>query len=181
MPDKITDHGPGIAEPAMPSFVRQISNGQGDLVPCFDFWAPTTTGFAPLDYDLGRQHCRAALACARQLGSANLLLYVVMAMHGRPVGDIERGFIAELILPALAGRIPPFVSDEVMREVASVGGDIEALRASEAFMARAINGSGANPELFYNYVVELVSGPQSQWIAAAIYLLVGAALNGSQH
>jgi hypothetical protein len=116
-----------------------------------------------------------------QRGSANLLLYVVMAMHGRPVGDVERGFIAELIGPALPGRISPFVSDDVMQEIANAGADIETLREQEQFMAWALPYGRINPELFLNYVVELVSAGQGQCIGAAICLLVGAALNRSLH
>ncbi len=183
MRDKSTNPGCRIGDASlgMPSFVRQLSNDEGDLTACFDFWAPATTGYGPLDYDLGRQHCRSAMACARQLGSANLLLYVVIAMHGRPLGDIDRGFIAELISPALVGAIPPLVSDELMLEIAKEGADIEALREQEQFMARALPYGRVNPELFFNYVVGLVSGDAGPWIGAAVYLLVGAALNGGLH
>lgn len=183
MPNKSTNPGCGIDDPAMPSFIRQLRDpdGAADLAGCFDYWSPAITGYAPLDIDLGRQHCKAAMACARQLGSANLLLYVVMAMHGRPVGDVERGFLAELISPALVGRIPAFVPDEVMQAIARDGGDVGALRRREAFMARAIDHCRNNPGPFCDYVIDLISGRHGEGIGAAICLLVGAALNGGLH
>src|ERR1700694_4933026 len=118
MPDKSTIDGCRSIDrfPGLPSFVRQLRDPDGcHVADCFDHWAPqTVTGCPAVDHYLGRQHCRAALAYSRQIGTANFLLFVVMTMLGRPVGDIERGFIAELILPALTGLIPPFVPDEVM-------------------------------------------------------------------
>jgi hypothetical protein len=40
---------------------------------------------------------------------------------------------------------------------------------------------GRFPELFYNYVLELISGGQGESIGAAVYLLVGAAFSGVLH
>jgi hypothetical protein len=170
----ITDMGP-------PSFVRQLRevDDMENLVACFDLWAPTVTGYAPLDHDLGRQHCRAALAYSHSIGTANFLLYVVMAFSGRPLGNLEHGFIAELVESAKIGRLPPLVSDSLMAEVARLGANIEAMREQEQFMLRALSVSCGHPELFYNYVVELISSGES--IGAAVYLLAGAAFSGVLH
>jgi hypothetical protein len=167
-----------ITDMGLPSFVRQLRevDDMENLVACFDLWAPTITGYAPLDHDLGRQHCRAALAYSHSIGTANFLLYVVMAFSGRRLGNLEHGFIAELIESAKIGRLPPLVSDELMAEVAVLGANIEAMREQEQFMLYALPVGHLHPELFYNYVVELISG--GEWIGAAAYLLVGAAFSG---
>jgi hypothetical protein len=183
MTDKSTIEGFGTAEqfPGLPSFVRQLCEmSEGvDAIDCFDHWAPPNiTGYAPLDFDLGRQHCLSALEYSRQIGTASFLLYVVMAMRGREPGDIEQGFIAELIAPALRGRIPPFVLETANGELAALGVDLSAFRQNEAFMARALGGSSTMPDLFFGYVIELVSNPRNDAIGGAIYLLAGAALNG---
>lgn len=186
MTDNSTNLETGIADrfPGLPSFVRQIRDydGSQDTADCFDHWSPlTVTGHGPTDWDLGRQHCQAAMAYSRQIGSATFLLYVLMSIHGRPAGNIEHGFIAELISPALNGRVPPIVPESNMQELAATGADIAALRAGEAFMARALRGSSSMPDLFYGYVLELISSPRDCWIGAAVYMLAGAALNGSLH
>lgn len=186
MNDESTNEGFGIVDrfTGLPSFVRQFRayDGSQDTADCFDHWAPQTiTGHAHTDFDLGRQHCRAAMAYSREISSADFLLYVVMTMHGRPVGDIERGFIAELVAPALKGRIPPIVPESVMDEMASAGAEVAALREGEAFMALALKGSSDKSELFFNYVLELISSRQDEWIGTAIYLFVRAALNGGLH
>jgi hypothetical protein len=172
-----------IADLGLPSFVRQLRevDDMENLVACFDLWAPTVTGYAPLDHDLGRQHCRAALAYSHSIGSANFMLYVVMAFSGRPLGNLEHGFIAELVESAKIGRLPPLVSDGLMAEVAVLGADIETMREHEEFMFRALSVGRLHPELFYNYVVELISGGQGESIGAAVYLLVGAAFSGVLH
>jgi hypothetical protein len=172
-----------ITDMGLPSFVRQLRevDDMENLVACFDLWAPTVTGYAPLDHDLGRQHCRAALAYSHSLGTANFLLYVVMAFSGRPLGNLEHGFIAELVESAKIGRLPPPVSDGLMAEVAILGANIEAMREHEEFMFRALPVGRIHPELFYNYVVELISGGQGESIGAAVYLLVGAAFSGVLH
>jgi hypothetical protein len=172
-----------ITDLGLPSFVRQLCEVEGieNAVACFDLWAPTVTGYAPLDHDLGRQHCRAALAYSHSIGTANFLLYVVMAFSGRPLGDLEQGFIAELVGSAKIGRLPPLVSDGLMADVAILGADIEAMREHEQFMLRVLPLGRVHPELFYNYVVELISGGQGESIGAAVYLLVGAALSGVLH
>ena len=66
-----------------------------------------------------------------------------------------------------------------MAEVARLGADIEAMREQEQFMLYALPLARVHPELFYNYVVELISGEES--IGAAVYLLVGAAFSGVLH
>ena len=80
-----------ITDMGLPSFVRQLRevDDMENLVACFDLWAPTVTGYAPLDHDLGRQHCRAALAYSHSIGTANFPLYVVMAfiVPEEPAGD----------------------------------------------------------------------------------------------
>jgi hypothetical protein len=186
MANTTTDDDIRLAEPypGLPSFVRQIRemSPDGQVADCFDHWSPgETTGHGTLDIELGRQHCLSAMAYSRQIGSATFLLYVIMAMQGRPVGDIERGFIAELVSPALRGRIPPIVPETAMPELAAMGVDIAVFRETEAFMATALEGSGAMPDLFLNYVLELISNPRDSWIGGAIYLLVGTALNGGLH
>jgi hypothetical protein len=170
-----------ITDMGLPSFVRQLRevDNMENLFACFDHWAPTVTGYAPLDHDLGRQHCRSALAYSHSIGTANFLLYVVMAFSGRPLGNLEHGFIAELVESAKIGRLPPLVSDSLMAEVARLGADIEAMREQEQFMLYALPLARVHPELFYNYVVELISGEES--IGAAVYLLVGAAFSGVLH
>lgn len=97
------------------------------------------------------------------------------------MGDIEQGFIAELISPALRGRIPPFVPETANGELAALGVDLSAFRENEAFMARALGGSSTMPDLFFKYVIDLVSNPRDDAIGGGVYLLVGAALNGSLH
>jgi hypothetical protein len=42
-----------ITDMGLPSFVRQLREVDDNLVACFDLWAPTVTGYAPLDHDLG--------------------------------------------------------------------------------------------------------------------------------
>ena len=184
MTDQSINEGFRTAEqfPGLPSFIRQIREmDEGvDAVDCFDHWAPPhITGYAPVDFDLGRQHCLSALEYSRQIGTVSFLLYVVMAMRGRESGDIEQGFIAELISPALMARIPPFVPETANGELAALGVDLSAFREHEAFMARALRGCSAMPHLFFKYVIELVSNPGNDAIGGAIYLLVGAALTGS--
>ncbi len=185
MTDNSTNPDIGTADhfPGLPSFVRQFRpyDGSQDTADCFDHWAPTITGHESTDWDLGRQHCQAALAYSRQIGSPTFLLYVVMTMHGRPVGDIERGFLAALVAPALSGRVPPIVPDYVMQEMAATGSNVAALREAEAFMALALQRSADKASLFFRYVVELICSPQEQWIGAAVYMLVRAALNGGLH
>jgi hypothetical protein len=167
--------------PGLPSFVRQLRewDGSQNTMECFDHWAPEgLTGCPAIDHETGRQHCRAAMAFSRQLGGATFLLFVVMAMQGRAIGDIERGFIAELVGPALAGRKPLPVSDEVMREVEADGSDVGRLRELEGHMGLILDYCRDKPGPFYDYVLDLVAGAEGQWIGAAICMLAGAALNG---
>jgi hypothetical protein len=184
MADKTTNEIERLADLGLPGFVRQVREiGSGaEVGDCFDHWAPQdVTGDVESDFGRGWQHCQAAIAFSQQIGTANFLLYVLMSMQGGELRPIERGFISRLIPLALSGRVPPVVPDAVLEEVALTGVDIGALRENEAFMVQALRGSSAMPDLFYRYVLELISGPKDQWIGAAVYLLSGAALNGSQN
>lgn len=184
MPDKSTIEGfRSTVEdrfPGLPSFVRQIEGTEvsGHVGDIFDHWAPEISGHKQIDFDLGRRHCRSAIAYARQIGTATFLLYVVMTMRDRPIGDIEEGFIYELSLKALVGAAPPVVEDSVLEEIAKDGTDIRDMRWHEGFMAGAIDGArNSNGLEFYDYVLTLLSA--RAWVGAAIYMLAGAAINGS--
>ena len=184
MSDKNTiDPDPSTASDDLPAFVRQVAPDG-----CLEFdlenlhcWSPEKSGLPSLDYQWGRSHAGAALEYSRRHGTPVFLLFVLMTMRGRPVEAMERGFIDVLVTRALSGAVPPPISDETMAEIAGL--DVPAFRRIEDFMAstlRADQSCQRDPaEPLAGYVVELLDGVHGEWIGGGIFMLAGAAMNGS--
>jgi hypothetical protein len=188
MADECIFEGPQSIDegfPGLPSFVRQVreSDEAETTLECFDHWAPqVATGCPAFDYAMGGEYCRAAMSYARTVGGVRFLLFVLVTIKDRgALGDIERGFIAELAGKVLKGAIPEPVESSVLDCIQDQQPDIGAMREHEALMGHAIGHCRDKPELFLSYVLGTFSGQQGQWVGPAILLLAGAALNGGLH
>lgn len=170
--------------PRLPSFARIICEPAPcqPISECIDHWCPPEpTGCSVVDFGEGRNLGRAAIDFAHRTGGPVFLLYVVMSMERKPAGDLERGFIAELMGPALTGRLPPILSDTVMEEISTDGVDIVEMRELEHLTRLAMLTGKDHPEAFQELVFRLLDWTCGRWIGAGIYSFVTAAHNGVLH
>lgn len=168
----------------LPSFVKP-----GILPPAtepltldhFNFWSPERTGDLAVDYEWGGRHFLTALNYSGMAESALLLFLVVMAMNRQPIGAIECGFIDAASRSALAGMIPPKAPDEYVAIVSRTPGEAESSRANETAMASAISLSRAQFPTLAAYILSDLLTTDRGPIHLAIWLVAGAALNGSKY
>jgi hypothetical protein len=165
----------------LPSFARIICEPglSQSLYECIDHWCPPEpTGCAEVDFVEGRRYGRAALDFARKTTGATFLVYVVMSMERKPAGDLERGFIAELMGPALRARLPAIVPDATLEAIDAEGLDIVQMREIERLVRMAMLTGKNHPAAFHEMMFRLLDWSYGRWIGAGVYSFVTAACNG---
>ena len=151
----------------------------------FDCWVPDRAGNWDADYEAGKRHFAAALACARTLNSPWLLVNVFTAILHVKTGPIELGFIDALASKATYGAPGPSIITPRMLQFAIDGG----LRATEEGTrsveehAKALLRTARtfrSPETVSNLLIDTIvgRGPPGPYVGAYIFAICVAALNG---
>lgn len=167
--------------PGLPSFARIICEPTPSqpISECIDHWCPEPTGCSAVDFQEGRKFGRAAINFARQTGGPVFLLYVVMSMERKPAGDLEHGFIAELMGPALSARLPAIVPNATMEAIEVDGVDIVQMRELEYLTRMAMLTGKDHPADFHDFMLRLLDWTYGRWIGAGICSFVTAANSGA--
>jgi len=180
------DLEPGDSAPwPFPSFIKC----RGTINPLcnnyFDCWMPVRTGDWNADYEAGKRHFAAALACARTFNSPWLLVNVCVAILHVKTGPIELGFIDALAGKATYGASGPSIVTPRMLQSEIDGG----LRATEegtrsveeqvnSFLrtARALRA----PETVAKKMTDTIVGSRvpAEYVGICVTAICVAALNG---
>ena len=151
----------------------------------FDCWVPDRTGNREADYEAGKRHFAAALACARTLNSPWLLVNVYTAILHVKTGPIELGFIDALASKATCGAPGPSIITPRMLQIAIEGGlraTEEGTRAVEEEVTSLLRTARAlrSPETVAKLLIDTIvaRGPPAPYVGAYVIAICVAALNG---
>lgn len=171
--------------PNAPSFVRVVPGMQGRTDnPCelFDWWAPDRSGDPWDDFTTGQKHSLTAISFARAAGSTSCVANVIGAMMGRPITNMECGFIDLLSRKATCGCNPEPISENVIAltmEILDRTEDELRFRESEARAYLEIARVNQCPDVIYNLMMDAVNFRMGRSGLTFIWTICGAAICGA--